>query len=230
MTDVTLCTGTPAVFAFDSHAIRTVTEEDGTVWIVARDVCAALGIQSPERAFSRLDDDQKGMRIVHTPGGPQDMTVLNESGTYTLILRSNKSEAKQFARWVTGEVLPAIRRQGYYGGGALATMAQAVTQTQALLERMAENQARTDAKIDALLTLVDVYGKYTSLLETHQRKPRTPPRPVTRADEAEVLRLVAQGMNQADIARHIGISRPAVNMIANGKYPWREGQREGGAQ
>ena len=91
--------------------IRTfVIDED--IFFVATDVCKALGID--RTATRRLDDDEKGVHSVHTPGGVQDLTVINEYGLYTLILGSRKSSAKSFKRWITHEVIPSIRKTGSY--------------------------------------------------------------------------------------------------------------------
>lgn len=88
---------------------------DNEPWFVAKDVCDALGIEGYRRAISEmLDDDEKGVRITNTPGGNQKMTTINESGLYNLIFRSNRQEAKAFRKWVTSEVLPAIRKHGKY--------------------------------------------------------------------------------------------------------------------
>lgn len=93
--------------------IRTVLR-DGEPWFVAKDVCDILGIANNRDAVARLDEDEKGVGISDTLGGKQEVSIVNEFGLYQLILRSNKPEAKQFKRWVTHDVLPAIRKQGYY--------------------------------------------------------------------------------------------------------------------
>ena len=95
----------------DFGEIRTV-EIENEIFFVATDVCRALGID--RTATRRLDDDEKGMRSVHTPGGVQDLTVINEYGLYALVLNSRKPSAKAFKRWITHEVIPAIRRTGSY--------------------------------------------------------------------------------------------------------------------
>lgn len=89
-----------------------VVEQNGEPWFVAADVCNALGIDRAQ--IRRLDDDEKGVRSTQTPGGSQMMNIVNESGLYALVLGSRKPEAKAFKRWVTHEVLPAIRRTGRY--------------------------------------------------------------------------------------------------------------------
>lgn len=87
---------------------------DGEPWFVASDVCAALGISRTDDGVSRLDDDEKDTGSIRTLGGQQDMTIVNESGLYSLILGSRKPEAKRFKKWITAEVLPSIRKTGTY--------------------------------------------------------------------------------------------------------------------
>ena len=103
----------PAVFTYEQQEIRTILR-NGEPWWVARDVRKALKHSDVSMALSRLDDDEKGTSIVCTPGGNQSILVVSESGLYHLILTSRKPEAKTFRRWVTGEVLPAIRKTGSY--------------------------------------------------------------------------------------------------------------------
>jgi len=100
-------------FNFNEHAVRVIQIEDAP-WFVATDVAESLGYKSPKDAASYLDDDEKGSAIVRTPGGDQKLTVINESGLYALVLRSRKPEARKFAKWVTAEVLPSIRKTGQY--------------------------------------------------------------------------------------------------------------------
>ncbi|MFT8780116.1 Bro-N domain-containing protein [Acetobacter orientalis] len=101
-------------FDFEQHAVRVLTRE-GEPWFVLADVCGVLSISNSRDASSRLDDDEKGVVITDTLGGPQEMNIINESGLYTLILTSRKPEAKRFRKWVTAEVLPAIRKTGSFG-------------------------------------------------------------------------------------------------------------------
>jgi prophage antirepressor-like protein len=98
----------------DFQEIRTVTIK-GEPWFVASDVCDILGIQNiRQNVASVLDDDEKGVCKIYTLGGNQEMSIVNESGLYALILRSRKPEAKKFRKWVTSEVLPSIRKHGFY--------------------------------------------------------------------------------------------------------------------
>ncbi|KPC53005.1 BRO-N domain-containing protein [Amantichitinum ursilacus] len=103
----------PVVFNFGTQSIRTI-DKDGEVWFVANDVCAVLDIANPRQAVGRLDDDEKGVISTDTLGGAQDITIINESGLFSLVLSSRKAEAKVFKRWVTHDVLPAIRKTGKY--------------------------------------------------------------------------------------------------------------------
>ncbi len=100
-------------FAYGDHLVRTVDRE-GSPLFAAADVCAVLDILNPRDAISRLDDDEKGVGITDTLGGPQEINLVSESGLYALIFRSRKAEARAFRRWVTSEVLPSIRRTGSY--------------------------------------------------------------------------------------------------------------------
>ena len=87
---------------------------DSDPWFVAADVCKALELEKTNRALSRLDDDEKGAHSVSTPGGRQRMSIISESGFYSLILGSRKPEARAFKRWITHEVIPSIRKHGAY--------------------------------------------------------------------------------------------------------------------
>lgn len=98
-------------FTFSAQQLRAVLR-NGEPWFVAADAIGAL--QLDRKALERLDDDEKGVNSIHTLGGAQHMTVINESGLYSLILSSRKPEAKRFKKWVTSEVLPSIRKIGRY--------------------------------------------------------------------------------------------------------------------
>ena len=87
----------------------------GDPLFVAKDACDCLEITNVSQACQTLDEDEKGIYKVYTLGGSQDMMLISESGLYTLIMRSNKPEAKVFRKWVTSEVLPSIRKTGGYG-------------------------------------------------------------------------------------------------------------------
>lgn len=87
---------------------------DGEPWFIAVDIAKVLDYRTAYDMTRILDEDEKGTQIVRTPGGNQNVIVINESGIYSSILRSRKPEAKQFKKWVTSEVLPSIRKHGAY--------------------------------------------------------------------------------------------------------------------
>lgn len=118
-------------FNFGKQQVRTLLIDEQP-WFVAADVCASLAIGNvslavngrADRDADGLDEDEKGVATVNTPSGAQEMLVVNESGLYALIFKSRKPEAKRFKKWVTSEVLPAIRKTGRYDDqqGRLATL------------------------------------------------------------------------------------------------------------
>ncbi|MGY0342978.1 BRO-N domain-containing protein [Xylella fastidiosa] len=103
-------------FDFHSHAVRVVMR-DGNPWFIATDVCTALGYRNPSKALGdHLDSDERTTINVPTPNATLGVptNIISESGLYALILRSRKPEARKFAKWVTSEVLPSIRKTGSY--------------------------------------------------------------------------------------------------------------------
>ncbi|ECF6953706.1 BRO-like protein [Salmonella enterica subsp. enterica] len=108
-----------AVFKFESASPVRMFNIDGNPWFSAKDVSDALGLRNSRKAIAMLDDDEKGVTSSYTPGGMQAVNVINESGLYTLILRCRDAVTPgtipyRFRKWVTGEVLPQIRRTGRY--------------------------------------------------------------------------------------------------------------------
>ena len=107
--------GSVIPFNYGEKEVRVITDEQGNSWFVAKDISNILEIEwRGSSTLSFLDEDEKGVRKFRTPSGEQEMLIINESGLYTLILRSNKPAARPFRKWVTAEVLPAIRKTGSY--------------------------------------------------------------------------------------------------------------------
>lgn len=102
-------------FNFNSATLRTLTDENDDPWFVAKDVCDILGLENSRKATAELDTDEKNTVTISDgiPGNP-NKTIISEPGLYKLIMRSRKTEAKEFQRWVTHEVLPSIRKHGIY--------------------------------------------------------------------------------------------------------------------
>lgn len=101
-------------FQYEGRQVRTIMRDDEP-WIVLRDVCDVLDLTTPARVAERLDPDEVSLtHITDSLGRQQETTIINESGLYNVILRSDKAEAKAFRKWVTAEVLPSIRKHGMY--------------------------------------------------------------------------------------------------------------------
>ena len=101
-------------FTFNESQVRTLSEGE-VIWFVAKDVATILGHANPERAIRKyVDEEDRGVTELVTPGGIQNVTIISEYGVYSLILSSHTEEAKKFKHWVTHEVLPSIRKQGFY--------------------------------------------------------------------------------------------------------------------
>ena len=113
-------------FNFSGQDVRIITINDEP-WFVGKDVADILGYSNSRKALSdHVDDEDKGVTKSDTLGGNQNITIINESGLYSLILKSKKPEAKQFKRWVTSEVLPTIRKHGAYNAKVPTTQRELV--------------------------------------------------------------------------------------------------------
>jgi len=128
-------------FTYEGHCVRTV-HIDGKPWWILKDVCDVLDISNSRMVADRLDEDEKGVSITDTLGGQQELTVISESGLFSVMLLSRKPEARKFKRWVTHDVLPAIRKHGLYAADDLLNdpdlFIQALT---ALKDERAQNAA-----------------------------------------------------------------------------------------
>lgn len=131
------------IFNYNTHPVRTV-ERDGEPWFVLKDVCEVLGLADVSRTAERLDPDELTRATLVSGGQNREMFIINESGLYNVILRSDKPEAKPFRRWVTSEVLPSIRRTGGYIQGQ-ETLSPAELMAKALMvaqKTLSEREAR----------------------------------------------------------------------------------------
>lgn len=137
-------------------SVRTV-EIDGTPWLVGKDVATALGYAKPQNAISRHVDpeDQKVAPIQGTPGGEQEMLIINESGLYSLILSSKMPKAKAFKRWVTSEVLPAIREHGAYESVKAKQHIEQLEATNTRLNAAIQNVSSAKAELAEVIGLRD---------------------------------------------------------------------------
>ena len=105
----------PQVFENEQFGRVRGLDIDGEPWFVGKDVAVALGYSNPQRAIrNHVDDDDKGVTEMVTPGGKQQIPIINESGLYSLIISSELPGAKQFKRWITHDVIPTIRKHEMY--------------------------------------------------------------------------------------------------------------------
>lgn len=123
------------IFKYNEQSVRTV-QIDGETMFVLKDVCSILGIADHKVAARRLDEDEVcQIPLADSLGRMQETSVVNESGLYNVILRSDKPEAKPFRKWVTSEVLPSIRKTGSYRAQPMSTAQMFAMQAQVNLEQ-----------------------------------------------------------------------------------------------
>lgn len=139
-------------FYFNNAALRTLTDEAGEPWFVAKDVCDILEISNPSDALKRLDDDERSRFNLGRQG---ETNIVNEAGLYSLVLGSRKPEAHEFKRWVTHEVLPQIRKTGGYipttdVDDDMAILAKAVMIGQRTMEAQKQRIAAQESHIKEL--------------------------------------------------------------------------------
>jgi prophage antirepressor-like protein len=147
------------VFAYEGTEVRTVVRA-GEPWFVLADLCRVLGLTTPARVAERLDPEGVSQTPIPTSGGRQQLTVVNESAMYEVVIRSDKPEAVALRRWITSEVLPSIRRSGSYSaapsvGVDLGTIRQLNAAVGTLLE---ENEKITVRAVQAESTVEFIEG------------------------------------------------------------------------
>ena len=175
--------------------VRTV-EINGEPWLVGKDVAAALGYQNPQRAIrDHVDEEDKGVTEMVTPGGKQSVPIINESGLYSLVLSSKLPGAKKFRRWVTSEVLPSIRKTGHYTAKPMADY-----QMESIRVRKAQLLERLAKEYD---------GTYRQVLQAHATKELT-------GEYLLPLPYIGEKTYSAqEIGEKLGISANKVGMLAN---------------
>ena len=175
--------------------VRTV-EINGEPWLVGKDVAAALGYQNPQRAIrDHVDEEDKGVTEMVTPGGKQSVPIINESGLYSLVLSSKLPGAKKFRRWVTSEVLPSIRKMGHYTAKPMTDY-----QMESIRVRKAQLLERLAKEYD---------GTYRQVLQAHATKELT-------GEYLLPLPYIGEKTYSAqEIGEKLGISANKVGMLAN---------------
>lgn len=142
------------IFENEQFGQMRTTVRDDTIWFVGKDVARALGYEKPTDAVrKKVDEDDRGVSKIETPSGTQEMTIINESGLYSLVLSSKLPTAKAFKRWITSEVIPSIRKTGGYIMGQ-EEMSDIELLSRAVL--VAQNQiAQRDSRIAEMEPVVD---------------------------------------------------------------------------
>lgn len=182
--------------------VRTIVRDDEP-WFVAADVCRALEVSNSRDAVARLDEDEKGVVLTDTPGGRQEMTIVNEPGLYSLVLGSRKPEAKAFKRWITHEVIPTIRKTGAYSinPGAAQLRAQAMLLNARTRQFKAIMQTISDkTKLPAIA--VEVFA-----LKTLQG--------ITGADVGNLLPECDRTYSATEVGNKFNVSPAKIGKIAN---------------
>lgn len=187
--------------------VRTI-EQNGEPWFIARDVCECLSIGKYRDAVSRLEDDERGSVEMDTPGGRQSLSAVNEYGLYSLVLSSRKPEAKEFKRWITHEVIPAIRKTGGYISGA---------------EEMSDEEIMAKALLIGKRTIEQQQLRIQNLEVTNSKLSvsNTIMRP--KADYFDELVDRNLLTNFRETAKQLGIGQKAfVNFLLEKKYVYRD--------
>lgn len=154
-------------FQFETQSVRTVTDDQGEPWFVAADVCDVLGLENVSKALSRLDTDEKRVfRSSDVSNSYREFWAVNESGVYHLIFTSRKPEAEQFRKWITSEVLPAIRKTGQYALKPPSPAEQLLASAQMLVDherQLAQHNERLKA-IEARQSSIEEGSQYFTVL------------------------------------------------------------------
>ena len=238
------------IFNYREIPVRTLLL-DGEPWWVLADVCRVLGIKNSRDVVNRLDPDEKGVGQIDTPGGNQNMTIINESGLYKVILRSDKPEAREFSRWVTHEVLPAIRKTGHYGEAAPVeetTVAlvnhETLTKCASIMASCLEpnrsyvlnilrhivpdidQPATVTVRVDeAPVEIPKLPAPEAAVVTTTKRMRKSPERPFFNHLKLQQI-LKERHLKTVTVAERIGCSQEAVRGWMSGKYPPTNPNRE----
>lgn len=160
---------TPFQFALaDKTAEVRVVMRDGEPWFVAKDVADILGYSEASAMTRHMDEDEKGLSTGQTPGGNQGMITISESGLYVAIFNSRRPEAKVFRKWVTSEVLPSIRKTGYYAQDRWFTLEPIVKDASAASSHYADfwtERVRLAKELPVYQDLLLSVGQFTAVRE-----------------------------------------------------------------
>lgn len=203
----------------DFGAVRSLTM-DGEPWFVGKDVASALGYRDSVNALKAHVDveDKRGWQIT-TPKGQQQATIINESGLYSLILSSKLPDAKKFKRWVTSEVLPAIRKTGRF---AMDGPVDRLTPDDYI--RAASIVAKcNDRRLPVALKLLETAGIPSEILKGFQKDRESPQKDKITADELAHLQTVLSCYTVRQAAELVNLSPGLISFYRRGlRLPSRE--------
>ncbi|EJA6666131.1 TPA: Bro-N domain-containing protein [Clostridioides difficile] len=183
-----------------------VIELNGEPWFVGKDVAETLGYKDTSDALKRhVDDEDKGVGEIPTPGGNQNMKIINESGLYSLILSSKLSTAKKFKHWVTRDVLPSIRKTGTYSTKSKDESEIKYMNAQARLKNARAREAKIYLELADKVDIKEykqiMYSKTTELLSGETLIP--------------LPKIERKTYSATDIGKVLGISANKVGGLAN---------------
>lgn len=189
---------------------------EGEPWFVGKDVAEALGYKDPRGAISRrVDMEDRGVAKMTTPSGAQDMTIINESGLYSLILSSKLSNAKKFKRWVTSEVLPALRKTGSYS--IAPEIPERKLTADDYLRAASIISTCKNERLPYVLDLLKKSGIKIPKLQSEQPKSVVSRDVEGRARKAIGTAKLVYGITYTDISRKSGVTRQQIGRIYSGE-------------
>lgn len=146
---------------FEDTNVEILIDENENPWFVAKDICLLLDIKNSRDAVAKLDEDEKLMSVVATSGQNRNVNLVNESGLYSLIFLSRKPVAKKFKKWVTSEVLPSIRKKGYY---SVKDISKLIEEENTSYEKQLEAVNGDINKYFVSLSKIEEFREYNNLL------------------------------------------------------------------
>lgn len=189
----------------DFGDIRTV-EQDGGIWFVGKDVAEALGYSNPSNAvISHVDDEDKLRTQIKYAGQNREVSIINESGLYSLVLSSKLPKAKAFKRWITSEVIPSIRKTGSYNKPSKQPTTQQEQRTKAMLLNAQSRQCKLWLRLAETTDLPDY--KHICQQKAAEVLAGSPVLPMQKAEK--------KTLSATEIGKILGITAHKVGMLAN---------------
>jgi len=206
-------------------SVRTVNR-DGEPWFVANDVCKVLEMGNPRQALSRLDADERDVHIMDTPGGEQRINIISESGLYAFILTSRKPQAHAFKRWITHDVIPAIRKTGHYStkpgitiDPEALTMIVSTVMTETAKQMIPMVGTVVSETMKQIIPLIHPGKEPTPPMIEAPKKGKRKRNPVLLRDFVDLLNQVMreQKVNGKQVAQRMKVSKTTVSNWRTGK-------------